>query len=617
MRLRNYILQNFPFLEDDFDALTDYQLFCKMVAYVKKLYINNEKLLKEITANLEKMYEDGKFDSLIEEIVNLQTTFTYDTVASLKLATNLVDGCYCKTLGYYSIGDGGSAYYLVRTKDESDVIDEKLIIELENDLVAVIIKEKIMNPKQFGAKGDGESDDTSSINTCIDFADNIIFSKATYLINPIYDEEDTINTSINLKSNKIIDFNNATITMDATDEMLYYMIRCYQVNDIVLKNGFIVGYDLTEQDGADSQGFGIAIMDCSNIVIENMNIRNCRGDGIYIREYSNEKKTNNVFVNNCILRNNRRNQIGYTGGYNIKITNCDFYYDPTLISYTSNWVGIDLERDHDYARFENFYINNCNFKGQPKSAISISPVETGIPFYGTIENCNIENCDKAIQGTRGGRSGDNVFIRNINITNCTNTPIRMTRGANNSTITFENIKLNSLTYSGDENYMFFMSGVSSEGVSDIHIINPICKASCPLVFMNNGINNVSIINPIFENGSTYNSWGVLGGRNADSKLILKDDYNQIRMNISANYENSNISVPSIIDITELASTITVTLVRNLIPEGSEVTVCNLSNYNVNLTLQNNRTLTLPSSNGLCKVVKLNGKLMYYGIVTEQ
>ena len=616
MRFRNFVIQNFPFLEDDFDALTDYQLFCKMVAYVKKLYINNEKLLKEITANLEQMYEDGKFDSLIEEIVNLQTTFTYDTVASLKSATNLVDGSYCKTLGYYSIGDGGSAYYLVRNKEESDIIDEKLIIELENDLVAVIIKEKLMNPRQFGAKGDGETDDTLSINTCINFADNIVFTKATYLINPVYDSEDSDNTCINMKSNKIIDFNNATITIDATDEMLYYIIRAYQVNNFILKNGNIIGYASTAPDGEYCQGIGIAIMDCSNVVIENMHVENCRGDGIYIREYSNQRKTNNVLVNNCTLKNNRNNQIGYTGGYNVKITNCDFYYD-AVDTYQGNWVGIDIERDHDYARFENFYINNCNFKGQLSGAISLSPVDVGIPFYGTIENCNIENCVRAIQGTRGGTSGNNVFVRNINITNCTSTPIRMTRGANNSTITFENIKLNSLTYSGNENYMFFMSGVSNEGVSDIHIINPVCKADCELVFMNNGINNVSIINPIFENGSTYNSWGVLGGRNADSKLILKDDYNQIRMNVNANYENSNISVPSIIDITELASSINVTLVRNLIPEGSEVTVCNLSSYNVNLTLQGNRTLTLPSSNGICKVIKLNGKLMYYGIVTEQ
>ena len=36
MIFRNWVLQNFPFLEDDFDALTDYELFCKMVEYMKK-----------------------------------------------------------------------------------------------------------------------------------------------------------------------------------------------------------------------------------------------------------------------------------------------------------------------------------------------------------------------------------------------------------------------------------------------------------------------------------------------------------------------------------------------------------------------------------------------------
>ena len=53
MIFRNWVLQNFPFLEDDFDALTDYELFCKMVEYMKK--------------SLEKI--DG-YDSIIEELTN-------------------------------------------------------------------------------------------------------------------------------------------------------------------------------------------------------------------------------------------------------------------------------------------------------------------------------------------------------------------------------------------------------------------------------------------------------------------------------------------------------------------------------------------------------------------
>ena len=46
---RNWVLQNFPFLEDDFDALTDYELFCKMMEYVKKFAKDNEDFNKRLT----------------------------------------------------------------------------------------------------------------------------------------------------------------------------------------------------------------------------------------------------------------------------------------------------------------------------------------------------------------------------------------------------------------------------------------------------------------------------------------------------------------------------------------------------------------------------------------
>lgn len=36
MIFRNWVLENFPFLEDDFDALTDYELFCKVFEYIKE-----------------------------------------------------------------------------------------------------------------------------------------------------------------------------------------------------------------------------------------------------------------------------------------------------------------------------------------------------------------------------------------------------------------------------------------------------------------------------------------------------------------------------------------------------------------------------------------------------
>lgn len=57
----NYILQNFPFLENDFDALTDYELFSKMVGYVKEL---NNFFINDLEKNIEK-YIDENLDNIL------------------------------------------------------------------------------------------------------------------------------------------------------------------------------------------------------------------------------------------------------------------------------------------------------------------------------------------------------------------------------------------------------------------------------------------------------------------------------------------------------------------------------------------------------------------------
>lgn len=82
MIFRNWVLQNFPFLEDDFDALTDYELFCKMMAYVMKQVKDNEEFRKQlaelqaeidglniddvVTEKLNEMVEDGSLGELLE-----------------------------------------------------------------------------------------------------------------------------------------------------------------------------------------------------------------------------------------------------------------------------------------------------------------------------------------------------------------------------------------------------------------------------------------------------------------------------------------------------------------------------------------------------------------------
>lgn len=80
MIFRNWILENFPFLEDDFDALTDYKLFCKMMEYVKQFAKDNEEFKVKL-ADLQ-----NQIDNLdIEDAVNakLDEMVTDGTLADL------------------------------------------------------------------------------------------------------------------------------------------------------------------------------------------------------------------------------------------------------------------------------------------------------------------------------------------------------------------------------------------------------------------------------------------------------------------------------------------------------------------------------------------------------
>lgn len=72
---RRWVLQNFPFIEQDFDALTDYQLICKVVEYLNKVidttntiseqveyivnWFNNLDVEEEVENVLKQMIEDG------------------------------------------------------------------------------------------------------------------------------------------------------------------------------------------------------------------------------------------------------------------------------------------------------------------------------------------------------------------------------------------------------------------------------------------------------------------------------------------------------------------------------------------------------------------------------
>ena len=71
-----FVLENFPFIEADFDALTEWQLFCKLGKEINKI-IDSQNIVGEQAENLTnafnnlKNYVDNYFDNLdVQEEIN-------------------------------------------------------------------------------------------------------------------------------------------------------------------------------------------------------------------------------------------------------------------------------------------------------------------------------------------------------------------------------------------------------------------------------------------------------------------------------------------------------------------------------------------------------------------
>lgn len=209
-KFRRCVLQNFPFIEQDFDALTDYQLLCKVVEYLNKVissqnavieiaeslitafnelqsfvanYFNNLDVQEEINNKLDQMVEDGTLQEIINAYIQANVAWTFDTVADMKLATNLIDGSYARTLGFYSINDGGGALYKITNTGTANEMD---VIAIDS-LYANLIYGNELDVKKIGAHGDGNTDDSAIINRAISLSDRVIIPKGSFKIaNTVY-----------------------------------------------------------------------------------------------------------------------------------------------------------------------------------------------------------------------------------------------------------------------------------------------------------------------------------------------------------------------------------------------------------------------------------------------
>ena len=174
-----FVLENFPFIEADFDALTNWQLFCKLGKEINKIinsentlgnqveeitnafnnlqdyvnnYFENLDVQDEIDKKLDEMAKDGQLVEIIGQYLNSNAILFFKTVDDMKNADNLVNGSYCKTLGFYEENDGGAGFYKI-TNNAILNIDNMFVHQVGSNLKAeLVVENNCINILQLGAK---------------------------------------------------------------------------------------------------------------------------------------------------------------------------------------------------------------------------------------------------------------------------------------------------------------------------------------------------------------------------------------------------------------------------------------------------------------------------------
>lgn len=342
-----------------------------------------------------------QYSNTVNDLVG-KTVYAYNTKDDMAVDKRVQLNDTLMTCGYAEVNDKkGSFYKAVSTTSAK-------AIALQNDLYAepFELADSIKNyvtPEDFGAVGDGITDDTNAINKALEHSNVLNMNSKTYLVSANQDTSIAI-----LAIGKTINGNGATIKIKPVSDEYYSIIRAK--GNTKISNLTIIGERDNHIGTSGEWGIGISLSNSNCANIENVTIKNCWGDGIYIGSENSDTGENgcaNVTITNCIIDNNRRN--------GISIINCDkFVIDGCTISNTHGTnpqTGIDIERNHNNEITEGI-IKNCTFIDNHFSHI----LQYDSSNDNTIENC-IFKCKNE------NNSGDiECYNKKLIVINCLSSP---------------------------------------------------------------------------------------------------------------------------------------------------------------------------------------------------
>ncbi|GLQ87357.1 hypothetical protein GCM10007898_09230 [Dyella flagellata] len=197
----------------------------------------------------------------------------------------------------------------------------------------------VVNVRNFGAMGNGATDDTAAIQAAINALPStggtVVVPDGTYMINAL--------KGISLRSHTRLHlFGSAYLQAIPNSASRYWVVKAWGVNNVEIVGGNVVGERTQHQGTYGEWGYGINISGSSNVYVHDIHVSNSWGDGLLIGGTGSGRtlvRSSNITFNRVTSFNNRRQGLSITPATQVYVVNSSF----SSSNGTAPQAGIDIE----------------------------------------------------------------------------------------------------------------------------------------------------------------------------------------------------------------------------------------------------------------------------------